>query len=111
MLDQALNSMPVNLSLNNTVPAEHLSSKYELHNVLGDTKGHDGKTTGVAALVKTEGQTLGPVSTGGFTEEPRDTIRMAYEQNRYDSFLTGYLKDEQRSTPDSTYEDEVRRTM
>uniref|UniRef100_A0A671V4P2 Grainyhead-like transcription factor 2a n=1 Tax=Sparus aurata TaxID=8175 RepID=A0A671V4P2_SPAAU len=97
MLDQhlqALRSMPVNLSLNNSSPTEHQGSKYE--------------GTSALPLVKTEGQTSIRVSCSGgaYQEEPREQIRMVYEQHsHYDLPLAGYLKDEQRSTPDSTYED------
>lgn len=113
MLDhhlQALRSMPVNLSLNNSSTTEHQGSKYEGTCLARDASGGDGKGGGEAALslVKTEGQTSIRVSCSGgaYQEEPREQIRMVYEQHsHYDLPLTGYLKDEQRSTPDSTYED------
>lgn len=59
------------------------------------------------ALVKTEGQaSMGVSCSGGaYQEEPREQIRMVYEHSHYDLPLAGYLKDDQRSTPDSTYED------
>ncbi|XP_008290233.1 grainyhead-like protein 2 homolog isoform X2 [Stegastes partitus] len=106
---QALRSMPVNLSLNNSTTSEHQGSRYGATNLSGDTRGGDGKGGGSAplALVKTESQTSMPVpcSGGSYQEEPREQIRMVYEQNCYDLSLAGYLKDEQRSTPDSTNED------
>lgn len=113
MLDQhlqALRSMPVNLSLNNSSPTEHQGSKYEGTCLTRDSRGGDGKGGCEAALplVKTEGQTSIRVSCSGgaYQEEPREQIRMVYEQHsHYDLPLAGYLKDEQRSTPDSTYED------
>ncbi|XP_030249135.1 grainyhead-like protein 2 homolog isoform X3 [Sparus aurata] len=113
MLDQhlqALRSMPVNLSLNNSSPTEHQGSKYEGTCLTRDARGGDGKGGCEAALplVKTEGQTSIRVSCSGgaYQEEPREQIRMVYEQHsHYDLPLAGYLKDEQRSTPDSTYED------
>uniref|UniRef100_A0A8C4EB85 Grainyhead like transcription factor 2 n=1 Tax=Dicentrarchus labrax TaxID=13489 RepID=A0A8C4EB85_DICLA len=112
MLDhhlQALRSMPVNLSLNNSTATEHQGSKYGAACLPGDTRGGDGKGGGGAALalVKTESQTSMGVSCSGgsYQEEPREQMRMVYEQSHYDLQLAGYLKDEQRSTPDSTYED------
>lgn len=108
---QALRSMPVNLSLNNSTATEHQASKYGATCLAGDTREGDGKGGGGAALalVKTEGHTSMRVSCSGgsYREEPREQIRMVYEQSHYDLPLTGYLKDEQRSTPDSTYEDAV----
>ncbi len=103
--------MPVNLSLNNSASTELQASKYGATCLAGDTRGGDGKGGGGAALalVKTEGQTSMGVSCSGgaYREEPREQIRMVYEQSHYDLPLAGYLKDEQRSTPDSTYEDAV----
>ncbi|XP_035527475.1 grainyhead-like protein 2 homolog isoform X1 [Morone saxatilis] len=118
MLDhhlQALRSMPVNLSLNNSTATEHQGSKYGATCLAGDTRGGDGKGGGGAALalVKTESQTSMGVSCSGgsYQEEPREQMRMVYEQSHYDLQLAGYLKDEQRSTPDSTYEDTVEGEM
>ncbi|XP_073341642.1 grainyhead-like protein 2 homolog isoform X2 [Pagrus major] len=119
MLDhhlQALRSMPVNLSLNSSSSTEHQGSKYEGTCLAGDARGGDGKGGGEAALslVKTEGQTSIRVSCSGgaYQEEPREQIRMVYEQHgHYDLPLAGYLKDEQRRTPDSTYEDAVEGEM
>ncbi|KAG7474282.1 hypothetical protein JOB18_005664 [Solea senegalensis] len=49
---------------------------------------------------------MGASSCGGsYQGDTRDQIRMVYDQSCYDLSLSGYLKDEQRSTPDSTYED------
>ncbi|XP_044063087.1 grainyhead-like protein 2 homolog isoform X2 [Siniperca chuatsi] len=108
---QALRSMPVNLSLNNSTTAEHQGSKYGATCLSGDTRGGDGSGGGGAALalVKTEGQTsMGESCSGGsYRQEPREQIRIVYEQSHYDLPLDGYLKDEQRSTPDSTYDDAV----
>lgn len=61
------------------------------------------------APVKTEGQrSMGMSCSGGnYQEEPREQIGMAFEQSHYDLPLAGYLKDEPRNTPDSTYEDPV----
>uniref|UniRef100_A0A8C4ECI8 Grainyhead like transcription factor 2 n=1 Tax=Dicentrarchus labrax TaxID=13489 RepID=A0A8C4ECI8_DICLA len=118
MLDhhlQALRSMPVNLSLNNSTATEHQGSKYGAACLPGDTRGGDGKGGGGAALalVKTESQTSMGVSCSGgsYQEEPREQMRMVYEQSHYDLQLAGYLKDEQRSTPDSTYEDTMEGEM
>ncbi|XP_068592420.1 grainyhead-like protein 2 homolog isoform X3 [Cebidichthys violaceus] len=102
---QALRSMPVNLSLNNNTAAEHQGSRYGAACLAGDPRGGDGKGGGGAALalVKTEGQMSG----GSYREEPREEMRMAYEQSHYDLFHAGCLKDEHRGTPDSTNEDAV----
>ncbi|XP_056289950.1 grainyhead-like protein 2 homolog [Pseudoliparis swirei] len=121
MLDyhlQALRSMPVNLSRNNNnnnSAAEHQGSKYGVVSQAGDTRGGEGNKGGgggggggaARALVKTEGQASMGVScsVGAYREEPREEMRMAYEQNHYDLSRVGYLKDEQRGTPGSTYED------
>lgn len=90
MINQALNSMPVNLSLHSTVSTD-LSK-----NVYGpiDAKGHGEK-----------GKNETPATIPVYKEDP--TIRMVYEQNRYETLYPGYLREEQRSTPDSVYEDEV----
>ncbi|XP_029308443.1 grainyhead-like transcription factor 2a isoform X2 [Cottoperca gobio] len=111
----ALRSMPVNLSLNNNTTTEHQGSKYGATCPSGDTRGDDGKGGGGAALalVKTEGQTsMGASCFGGSNrEEPREQIRMVYEQSHYDLSRAGYLKDVERSTPDSTFEDAVEGEM
>ncbi|XP_022071167.1 grainyhead-like protein 2 homolog isoform X2 [Acanthochromis polyacanthus] len=108
---QALRSMPVNLSLNSSTTNEHQGSRYGAMNLTGDNRGGDGKGGGSAplALVKTEGQTsmAVPCSGGLYQEQPREQIRMVYEQSCYDLSIAGYLKDEERSTPDSTNEDDV----
>lgn len=105
MLDQALSSMPVNLSLHNTVTTDHSKNLYGPPDMPADAKGHTGKSGGGTMLVKAETQTRIPAN--AYKEEPRDTMRMVYEQSRYDTLFPGYLKEEQRSTPDSAYEDEV----
>ena len=103
--------MPVNLSLNNSTTIEHQGSKYDSTGLTGGIRGGDGKSEGGVyfALVKTEGQKpMGESSCGGSypagTGEQRE---MVYRQSCYDLSLSGYLKDEQRSTPDSTYEEAV----
>lgn len=104
--------MPVNLSLSNNTAAQHQVSKYGATNVAEDTREGDGKGGGAVALalVKTEGQKSMAVSCSGdsYIEEPsRDQIKLAYEQSCYDhdQSLSGYLKNEQRRTPDSMHED------
>ncbi|KAK2910646.1 grainyhead-like protein 2 homolog [Channa argus] len=108
---QALRSMPVNLSLNNSTTAPNQNSKYGATSLEESPREEDGEgERGVAlALVKTEGQTSMAVSCSGgsYTEEPGVQMRMTYEQSCYDMTLAGYLKDEQRSTPVSMYEDSV----
>ncbi|XP_059196261.1 grainyhead-like protein 2 homolog isoform X2 [Centropristis striata] len=111
---QAFRSMPVNLSLNNT-STEHQGSRFGATCFGVDTRGKDVKAGGDAALslVKTEGQRSTGVtcSVGSYREEPREQIRMVHEQSHYDLSCTGYLKDEQRSSPDSTYEDTIEGEM
>ncbi|XP_012727992.2 grainyhead-like protein 2 homolog [Fundulus heteroclitus] len=103
-------SMPVNLSVNSST-TEHPGSKRGAASVASDSRGGDGAGRGGAplALVKTEGPASMPAlcSGGSHLEEPREQLRMLYEQNCYDLSLSGYRKDEQGSTPDSTYEDAV----
>uniref|UniRef100_A0A8D3DEY0 Grainyhead like transcription factor 2 n=1 Tax=Scophthalmus maximus TaxID=52904 RepID=A0A8D3DEY0_SCOMX len=99
---QALGCMPVNLSLNHGAAAQHQGSKH----------GAAGLLAGALALVKTEGQTSTHVSScgGSYPADTRDQMRMVYEQSCYDLSLAGFLKDEQRSTPDSTYDDMYHRS-
>lgn len=99
--------MPVNLSLNSSTAPEHLGSRYGPPPLAADPRGGDCKGGGgpALALVKAESQTS--YSGGGYQEEAREQIRMLYEQSHYDLPLTGYLKVEKRSTPDSTYEDSM----
>ncbi|XP_007550523.1 grainyhead-like protein 2 homolog [Poecilia formosa] len=103
---QALRSMPVNLSLNGSA-AEHHGSKRAAAAVASDTRGGDGRGGGGCAplaLVKTESQASTPVLSSHL-EEPREQLRMLYEQSCYDLSPSGYQKDEQSSPPDSTYEE------
>ncbi|KAM8869069.1 grainyhead-like protein 2 homolog isoform 3-T3 [Spinachia spinachia] len=104
---QAVRSMPVNLSLNNHTAAGHQGSKYGAAFLPGDTRGGEGKGGGGAVLVKTEGQgSMGvPNSEELYRVEPRAEVRGAYGHNHYDLPHAGFLKDEQRGTPDSTYEE------
>lgn len=113
---QAMVSLPVNLSLNNSTTTEHQQGyKYGVESHAGDSREGDGKggENGPLALVKTESQASMPLSFSGGTcqKEPRDQIRRLYEQSCYDMSLTGYLKDEQRSSLDSTYEEPVEKEV
>ncbi|XP_068179014.1 grainyhead-like protein 2 homolog isoform X2 [Antennarius striatus] len=105
---QALRSMPVNLSLSGTV-SDQQDSKYGPTSLTGGLRGGYGEGGGGTALVKAENLTpMVPSGSGGaYQEEPREQIRMAYEQSHYDLPLNGCLKNEKRSTPDSTYEGSV----
>ncbi|KAK5892973.1 hypothetical protein CesoFtcFv8_013313 [Champsocephalus esox] len=110
MLDphvQALRSMPVNLSLNNSNTAEHQGSRF------GETRGGNGKGGSALPLVKTEGHTsMGvPCFGGSYREEPGEQTRMLYEQSHYYLSRAGFLKNEQRSNPDNIYEDAVEGEM
>uniref|UniRef100_A0A668ACI0 Grh/CP2 DB domain-containing protein n=1 Tax=Myripristis murdjan TaxID=586833 RepID=A0A668ACI0_9TELE len=107
---QVLGSMPVNLSLNNIAAAEHQGSKYGAAGAAGEVRGSDSAGGAALALVKTEDPTstsayVKPCSGVSFRAEPQEQIRMVYDQSRYTMSLPGYLKDDQRSSPDSTYED------
>lgn len=90
--------MPVNLSLNSS-PAEHQGSKYSFPYPTGQSRGADGKGGGGLPLVKTESaMSVGVACSGAaFQEEP---IKIVYGQSDFP--LAGFLKNEQRSTPDST---------
>lgn len=114
MLDhslQALRSMPVNLSLNSSAATDRM--EYGAACLAGDSRGGDGKDGGRVSLIKMEGQmSMGVSCSGGaYPEDPREHIRMVYEQSNYDLPLAGFLKNEQRSTPDSTNEDSVEREV
>lgn len=102
ILDQALNSMPVNLSLHNSVTTDHSKSLYGAPDP--DAKGHAGKGGGTAQV---KAKTLTQIPANAYRDPPRDTIRMVYEPSRFDALFPGFLKEEQRSTPDSVYDDEV----
>lgn len=107
--------MPVNLSLNSTTTEHQQAFKYGAENLTGDSRGGDGKGGGNVplALVKTEGQAsmLHSFSGGTCQKESREQIRRLYEQSSYDLSLAGYLRDDQRSSPDSTYEEPVEKEV
>ncbi|XP_008322329.1 grainyhead-like protein 2 homolog isoform X2 [Cynoglossus semilaevis] len=112
---QALKFMPVNLSLNHSSSTDHQDSKYCTAGFVRSSRTADVKTEGevALALVKTEAQTSTGVSScrSSYPGENRDQMRMAYKQSCYDLSMSGYFKDEQRSTPDSTYEHTEERHM
>ncbi|XP_046906526.1 grainyhead-like transcription factor 2b isoform X3 [Hypomesus transpacificus] len=100
---QVLKSVPVNLSIN----TEHLESKREPY-VSGSGSGDGGATV---AVVKAEVYTPVFMGPGGvhYRVEGEEPGRVIYEQNHYDETVgnhPGYVKDDQRSTPDSPYEEE-----
>ncbi|XP_034552844.1 grainyhead-like protein 2 homolog isoform X2 [Notolabrus celidotus] len=109
---QALRSMPVNLSLNHSTATEYHGSKYETTCLSLDSREGVGKAEGGAALalalVKSESQTSMGVSCSGgsYREEPSEPKRMLYEQSHFNLPGARYLKDEQRSTPDSLCEED-----
>lgn len=98
---QVLKSVPVNLSLN----TEHLDSKR-------DQCGAEGAEAGAVTMVKAEVYT--PVFMGAgavhYRPEGDEHARVVYEQSHtYDAVTLShgaYGKDEQRSSPDSTYEED-----
>lgn len=107
MLDhhlQALRSMPVNLSLNSSSSAEQQASKYGSPCPTGPSRGANGKGGGGVPLVKTESEmSVGVACSGGaYQDVQQEPVRMAYEQSHCDFPLTGFLKSERRSPPDST---------
>ncbi|KAF7226256.1 grainyhead-like protein 2 homolog isoform X1 [Nothobranchius furzeri] len=106
---QTLLSMPVNLSMNSSTAAELHSSKHRALSVAGDDQGEEGEGEGSLplALVKSETSTAVSCSGNSCQKESKDHIRMVYEQSRYDMPLAGDQKDDQSSTPYSTYEDSV----
>ncbi|KAM6959526.1 grainyhead-like protein 2 homolog [Aplochiton taeniatus] len=97
---QVLKSVPVNLSL-----AEHLESKREQYGSGGAGSAEGG------AVVKAE--VYAPVFMGAglhYRVEGDEPARVIYEQSPYDvssNSHTAYVKDDQRSTPDSPYEEET----
>ncbi|CAL8235573.1 unnamed protein product [Boreogadus saida] len=127
---QVLRSMPVNLSMNsstttanNTTPsgsAEHLGSKCgsmgsasaEVRGGVCSSGGWDGGV-GMAprALVKSESQMsntelLKSCCGGSYKADPSELIRMDYnQQSRCDLSYLAHLKEDERSPPDSTYND------
>ncbi|XP_036395568.1 grainyhead-like protein 2 homolog [Megalops cyprinoides] len=94
---QVLKTVPVNLSLN----AEH--------DVKREQYGAGSGEGGTVAVVKTEVYTPIFMSPGGhYRTEGEEHTRVVYEQSAYDVTCVshaGYMKDDQRSTPDSTYDD------
>lgn len=99
---QVLKSVPVNLSLN----PEHLDSKR-------DQCGPEGAEAAAVAVVKAE--VYAPVFMGAGAvhyrpEGEEQHTRVVYEQSHtYDAVTlshSAYGKDEQRSSPDSTYEED-----
>ncbi|KAL4617012.1 hypothetical protein GN956_G21794 [Arapaima gigas] len=98
---QVLKSVPVNLS----VSAEPLDTKREPYSELGGA----GSGGGALAAVKAEVYVPVFVGPGGhYRAEGDQPARTAYEQSPYSVAAAehgSYVKDDQRSTPDSTYED------
>uniref|UniRef100_A0A8C4ZI97 Grainyhead-like protein 2 homolog n=1 Tax=Gadus morhua TaxID=8049 RepID=A0A8C4ZI97_GADMO len=98
---QVLRSMPVNLSMNSKVRGGVCSSG-----------GWDGGV-GMAplALVKSESQMsntelLKSCCGGSYKADPSELIRMDYnQQSRCDLSYLAHLKEDERSPPDSTYDD------
>ncbi|XP_060905698.1 grainyhead-like protein 2 homolog isoform X2 [Labrus mixtus] len=108
---QAVRSMPVNLSLNNSTATEHQGSRYEATCLAGDSREGDDKGGGAAALALVKSEGCASCPGGAYREVPSEQLRMVYEQRHYDLPLAGYLKDEQRSTPESLYDDAVEGEM
>ncbi|KAM9307964.1 grainyhead-like protein 2 homolog [Gastrophryne carolinensis] len=104
---QVLKAAPVNLSLN----TESVDSKREQYNNLSNSPPAPASSV---TVVKAEEFTplfmSPPVPFRGDGEEPRGVI---FEQSPYSGHIsqhTDYLKDDQRSTPDSTYNESFKET-
>ncbi|KAM9851528.1 grainyhead-like protein 2 homolog isoform 2-T2 [Aulostomus maculatus] len=106
---QALKSVPVNLSLNSSAITEHESLKYRAQHLTGDIRGGEGKGGAALTLVKREGHisTVFSCSGGSCPQELREQKGMIYEPSCNGLDLAGYLKEEQRISPDSLNEDVV----
>ncbi|CAN9514050.1 unnamed protein product [Ophioblennius macclurei] len=105
---QALTTMPVNLSSNYSTLGHH-SIKSEASNVSGDQGGDDVPLS----LISTEGHTsmLDCGSASSYKEDAVEGKRLLYKQSRYGLSLTGSLKNDQRSSLDSSYEDSLKKEM
>ncbi|XP_072266925.1 grainyhead-like protein 2 homolog [Pyxicephalus adspersus] len=106
---QVLKTLPVNLSIN-TETVE--SSKREQYN--SNLSNSPSAPASSATVVKAEEFTPvfmpAPMNYRGDNEEPRSVI---FEQSHYAGSIsqhTDYLKDDQRSTPDSTYNESYKET-
>ncbi|KAG2464968.1 COEA1 protein, partial [Polypterus senegalus] len=102
---QVLKSLPVNLSLN----SDHLEPSKREHY---SPHMQDGTTGGVSAVTVVKAEVYAPVfmspgvhyNRGDGEEQPR----VIFEQTQYEVSTvshSSYLKDDQRSTPDSTYDE------
>uniref|UniRef100_A0A8C9SZN9 Grainyhead-like transcription factor 2a n=1 Tax=Scleropages formosus TaxID=113540 RepID=A0A8C9SZN9_SCLFO len=98
---QVLKSVPVNLS----VSAEPPETKREPYSEVG------GAASGGGALAAVKAEVFVPVFLGPgghYRVEGHEPARTAYEQSHYGVTAAehgSFVKDDQRSTPDSTYED------
>ncbi|KAJ8334927.1 hypothetical protein SKAU_G00405660 [Synaphobranchus kaupii] len=104
---QVLKSLPVNLSLN----AEHAEDKREPYGAgPGPGSGAEPGEGGAVSVVKAEGCTPVFMAPGvHYRAEAPEQPRVIYEQSPYNTSTiqhTAYMKDDQRSTPDSCYEEE-----
>ncbi|XP_069050947.1 grainyhead-like transcription factor 2b isoform X2 [Lepisosteus oculatus] len=106
---QVLKSVPVNLSLN----ADHLDSPSK-RDPYGAAPPPEGGAAGggVPAVTVVKAEVYAPVFMGPGVHysraEGEELPRVVYEQSPYDVPAvshSAYMKDDQRSTPDSTYED------
>lgn len=101
---QVLKSLPVNLSLN----TEHLDSKREQYSSTAVGSGEGGASA--IAVVKAE--VYAPVFMGAglhYRVEGEEPPRVIYEPSPYEVTAvshSGYTKEDQRSTPESPYEEE-----
>ncbi|XP_056153795.1 grainyhead-like transcription factor 2b [Lampris incognitus] len=103
---QVLKSVPVNLSLN----TEHPETKREQYSSAGTGAGSG--VGGAAAVAVVKAEVYAPVFMGAglhYRVEGEESARVVYEQSPYEVTAinhSGYVKEDQRSSPDSHYEEE-----
>ena len=132
---QVLRSMPVNLSMNSSTTANNNNNNNNNTTTSGSAEQPDSKCSSMGsasvevrggvcsgggwgggvgmaplALVKSESQMsntelLKSCCGGSYKADPSELIRMDYGQPRCDLSYLAHLKEDERSPPDSTYDD------
>ncbi|XP_029958320.1 grainyhead-like protein 2 homolog isoform X2 [Salarias fasciatus] len=103
---QALTAMPVNLSSSYGTVGHH-SLKSEASSVSA-VHGGDGVPV---PLITTEGHSAVLDCGGSYKEDPVEEKRLVYKQSRYGSALSGGLKNDQRSSLDSSYGESLKKEV